>query len=118
MVQSEYPDLRNSETECRAERYCTWANDARISGKKMVKATHDNFVDRYDWKSCLSGTLRNKTDQLHKKTVTTQLQIMSMVPRSLGEATQPWTSVAFIRCNAMCADLRTRGRHDCGLFAQ
>jgi hypothetical protein len=55
----------------------------------MVKATHDDFVDIYDQKSCLSGTFRNKTDQLHKNTMITQLQIMSMVPRSFGEATQP-----------------------------
>jgi len=63
----------------------------------MVKATHDSFVDRYDRKLCLSGTLRNNTDQLHKNTVTTQLQIISIVPRAFGEATQPLTRGVSIR---------------------
>jgi len=65
----------------------------------MVKATHDSFVDRYDRKSCFSGIFRKTTDQLHKKTVTTQLQMISIVPRSFGEATQPCTRVVFIQLN-------------------
>ena len=106
MDHSGYPSLVNSETECRAERYWTWANDARISGKKTVKTTHDSFVDRYDRKSCLSGMFRNKTDQVHRKTVTRQLQIISIVPRSFGEATQPWTNVESIRTSVISTDVQ------------
>lgn len=108
MDQSRYPSLVNADTEFRAERNWTWANDARISGKKMVKATHESFVARYDRKSCLSGTFRNRTDQLHKNMVTMQLQTISIVPRSFGEATQPWTSVEFMILVGTCTDLSYR----------
>lgn len=74
----------------------------------MVKATHESFVARYDRKSHLSGTFKNRIDQLHKKMVTMQLQTMSIVPRSFGEATQPWASVEFMIVVGTCTSLSYR----------
>lgn len=83
--------MANSDTDQRADNHGFCANAAKVSRKNIVNVTQESLVIKYALILCLLGTFRKRTDQLHKTTVATQLQTISMVPRPIGESTHPST---------------------------
>lgn len=95
MIQNGVNRREHTSTDRRAESHCDMARPMTRSGPSIAKQARLNLsLKRFHLVSSRLGMFGHTEVQQHRKMVTTHVQIMSTVPRPLGEGVKPTIRIA------------------------